>query len=131
MVLCKDARDQETRPGGGFVLRNASPMLLAGLTPEKREGTQNGFRLVARIVWSIFVGEGAKRVADIGLVTGIESRALPSQLPFRRRRCHQGKPACSLCSGTPAATSDPSLSRQPGTDNAPNGEPLPWAIGVQ
>jgi hypothetical protein len=82
MVLCKGARDQETRPGGGFVLRNASPMLLAGLTPEKREGTQNGFRLVARIVWSIFVGEGAKRVADIGLVTGIKVAPCPANCPF-------------------------------------------------
>lgn len=53
-------------------------MLLAGLALEKREGTQNGFRLVARVVWSKFVWEGAKRVADAGLVTAIESRALDS-----------------------------------------------------
>lgn len=75
---------------------------------------------MARIVWSKSVWEGAKRVADIGLVTGIEIRALPSQLPSRRRASNQGKPACGLCSETPATASDPSLSRQPGTDTAPN-----------
>lgn len=53
-------------------------MLLAGLALAKREGTQNGFRLVARVVSPKFVREGAKRVADAGLVTGIESRVLAS-----------------------------------------------------